>query len=94
MTLDVRSGEIFGFVGSNGAGKTTTMRIGLGVLSPDAGQVRWAGRRSTCLPGGASGTCRSSAAVPRMRVAEQLVYLAQLHGMGHAAAVAAAKRDD
>ncbi|GAB3870279.1 hypothetical protein GCM10029964_004510 [Kibdelosporangium lantanae] len=45
MTFEVRPGELFGFVGSNGAGKTTTMRIALGVLSADAGEVRWAGNR-------------------------------------------------
>src|SRR5690606_11911631 len=43
-SFDVRAGEIFGFVGSNGAGKTTTMRIVLGVLAEDAGEVRWDGR--------------------------------------------------
>jgi len=43
MTFDVRAGELFGFVGSNGAGKTTTMRIALGVLSGDSGEVGWAG---------------------------------------------------
>ena len=37
MSLTVREGEIYGFVGSNGAGKTTAMRITLGVLSPDSG---------------------------------------------------------
>jgi ABC-2 type transport system ATP-binding protein len=34
-------GQLFGFVGPNGAGKTTAMRIILGVLEPDAGQVLW-----------------------------------------------------
>ena len=42
MTFDVRAGELFGFVGSNGAGKTT-MRIALGVLAADSGEVRWRG---------------------------------------------------
>jgi ABC-2 type transport system ATP-binding protein len=36
---------MFGFVGRNGAGKTTAMRIGLGVLEPDASEVRWCGQR-------------------------------------------------
>jgi ATPase subunit of ABC transporter with duplicated ATPase domains len=35
---------MFGFVGPNGAGKTTAMRIILGVLAPDAGEVRWRGQ--------------------------------------------------
>jgi len=81
MTFDVHSGEIFGFVGSNGAGKTTTMRIALGVLAPDSGQVRWDGRpvdlevrrRIGYMP-------EERGLYPRMRVDQQLVYLARLHG--------------
>jgi ABC-type uncharacterized transport system ATPase subunit len=44
LTFTVAEGQMFGFVGPNGAGKTTTMRIVLGVLEPDRGQVRWRGR--------------------------------------------------
>ncbi|HLS72524.1 MAG TPA: ATP-binding cassette domain-containing protein, partial [Actinomycetaceae bacterium] len=44
LSFTVDAGEIFGFVGSNGAGKTTAMRIALGVLAADSGQVRWQGR--------------------------------------------------
>ena len=43
LSFEVPAGEIFGFVGSNGAGKSTTMRIVLGVLAADAGEVRWDG---------------------------------------------------
>ena len=43
LSFEVRAGELFGFVGPNGAGKTTTMRIVLGVLAADAGEVRWGG---------------------------------------------------
>ena len=43
LSLTVREGEIYGFVGSNGAGKTTAMRIILGVLSADAGHVTYGG---------------------------------------------------
>lgn len=82
MTFEVRPGELFGFVGSNGAGKTTTMRIALGVLAADAGEVRWDGqpvnlatrRRIGYMP-------EERGLYPRMKVAEQLVYLARLHGM-------------
>jgi ABC-2 type transport system ATP-binding protein len=41
LSFTVAEGQMFGFVGPNGAGKTTTMRIILGVLEPDAGEVRW-----------------------------------------------------
>ena len=44
LSFTVEPGQLFGFVGPNGAGKTTTMRIILGVLEPDGGEVRWRGR--------------------------------------------------
>ena len=44
IDLTVRPGEIYGFLGPNGAGKTTTMRILLGLIRPDSGQVRLYGR--------------------------------------------------
>ncbi len=39
LSLEVRSGEVFGFLGHNGAGKTTTLRMIVGLLRPDAGAV-------------------------------------------------------
>jgi ABC-2 type transport system ATP-binding protein len=45
IDLDVAEGKIFALLGPNGAGKTTAMRIMLGVLAPDAGQVRWCRHR-------------------------------------------------
>jgi len=44
LSLSVEPGRMFGFVGPNGAGKTTAMRIVLGVLVPDSGEVRWHGK--------------------------------------------------
>jgi len=40
ITFQVRTGEIFGFLGPNGSGKTTTIRMLLGLLRPTAGQAR------------------------------------------------------
>ncbi|HYV86921.1 MAG TPA: ABC transporter ATP-binding protein [Patescibacteria group bacterium] len=40
LSLQVRAGEIFGFIGTNGAGKTTTIKLALGLLTPDGGTVR------------------------------------------------------
>ncbi|HSG27396.1 MAG TPA: ABC transporter ATP-binding protein [Candidatus Krumholzibacterium sp.] len=44
VSFDARGGEILGFLGSNGAGKTTTIKIILGLIRPDAGEVRIFGR--------------------------------------------------
>ena len=40
MNLDVRRGEVYGFLGRNGAGKTTTIRMLLGLIRPSSGCVR------------------------------------------------------
>jgi ABC-2 type transport system ATP-binding protein len=87
LSLEVRAGEIVGFVGSNGAGKSTAMRIMLGVLEADSGEVRWGGRlidldvrrRIGYMP-------EERGLYPRMRVGEQLTYLARLHGLDAASA--------
>jgi ABC-2 type transport system ATP-binding protein len=82
MSFEVRAGELFGFVGSNGAGKSTAMRIILGVLAADSGQVRWQGRPLTLADRRRIGYMPEERGLyPRMRVAEQLEYLARLHGM-------------
>src|SRR5918912_910359 len=43
LDLSVRTGEVHGFLGPNGAGKTTTIRVLLGMLHADAGDVRLLG---------------------------------------------------
>ncbi|HVW43276.1 MAG TPA: ATP-binding cassette domain-containing protein [Amycolatopsis sp.] len=87
MSFDVRAGELFGFVGSNGAGKTTAMRIALGVLAADEGTVRWAGEPVTLDTRRHIGYMPEERGLyPKMKVGEQLTYLARLHGMSAAAA--------
>jgi ABC-type multidrug transport system ATPase subunit len=44
LHLDVRQGEIYGFLGRNGAGKTTTIRMLLGLIGPTSGTVELFGR--------------------------------------------------
>ena len=44
IDFSVARGHVFGFLGANGAGKTTTMRICLGIIPADAGEVRWNGQ--------------------------------------------------
>ncbi|OGT00693.1 MAG: nodulation factor ABC transporter ATP-binding protein NodI [Gallionellales bacterium RIFCSPLOWO2_12_FULL_59_22] len=40
LNLSIRRGECFGLLGPNGAGKTTTLRLLLGLIAPDAGELR------------------------------------------------------
>lgn len=93
LDLAVRPGELFGFVGSNGAGKTTTMRIVLGVLAADAGEVLLDGAPVTAASRRRIGYMPEERGLyPKMPVGEQLVYLARLHGMTRAEATDAMER--
>lgn len=81
LRLTVRYGEVFGLAGS---GKTTVLRIAAGLLTPDEGVVRRMGERLGYLP-------QARGLYPRMRVLDQLVYLAELHGADANDAVRAAE---
>jgi ABC-2 type transport system ATP-binding protein len=83
VSFDVPAGRVVGFVGANGAGKTTTMRIAMGVLAADEGEVSWQGAPVT------SGLRRRFGYMPEERglypkqpVREQLIYLTRLRGAG------------
>lgn len=85
ISFTVEAGELFGFVGANGAGKTTAMRIALGVLRADSGTVTWDGSPIDLARRSRIGYMPEERGLyPRMKVGEQLVYLARLHGMGRA----------
>jgi len=43
LSLDIEPGQILGFVGPNGAGKSTTIRLAMGLIAADAGEVRLLG---------------------------------------------------
>ncbi|MDK4331194.1 ATP-binding cassette domain-containing protein [Corynebacterium accolens] len=87
MTFSVQEGEIFGFVGSNGAGKSTTMRIALGVLAKDSGEVYFDGspinddnrRRIGYMP-------EERGLYGKEPLLSQLTFLGTLHGMNKQAA--------
>ena len=85
VSFAVRPGRTTGFVGANGAGKTTAMRIVLGVLAADSGEVTLGGvpltlpvrRRFGYMP-------EERGLYPKMAIADQLVYLGRVHGLGRA----------
>lgn len=87
VSFQVSSGRMTGFVGGNGAGKTTTMRIILGVLAADSGTVTLDAAPVTPAVRARFGYMPEERGLyPKMKVAEQLVYLGRLHGLSAAAA--------
>ena len=93
LSLEVPEGEVVGFVGPNGAGKTTAMRIALGVLEQDSGEVLWRGRPVSRQVHHRFGYMPEERGLyPKMRADRHLRYLASLHGASDAEAELAAER--
>lgn len=87
VSFTVTPGRKTGFVGGNGAGKTTTMRMVLGVLTPSSGQVLWDGAPITVEQRRRIGYMPEERGLyPRMKLAEQLVFLGRLYGADAASA--------
>jgi ABC-2 type transport system ATP-binding protein len=90
VSLQVSSGSIFGLLGPNGAGKTTTLRMIMDIIAPDAGEVRILGRPRTAKDLERVGYLPEERGLYRkMTVTDQLVFLAELHGVRRRQALAA-----
>jgi ABC-2 type transport system ATP-binding protein len=82
VSFEVKPGRMTGFIGANGSGKTTTMRIILGVLAAHGGTVTWNGSAVTQRMRQQFGYMPEERGLyPKMKVAEQIVWLGQLHGL-------------
>lgn len=85
LSLSIEEGGMHGFLGANGAGKTTTFRMILGLLDPTQGTVRWKGKPITYASSPDIGYLPEERGLyPKMKVEDQLVYLAQLRKMSKA----------
>lgn len=85
LSLNIRSGQIYGLLGPNGAGKTTTLRMIAGLLIPDAGDIQILGQSVIKAPQQAK---RPLAYLPdepllygKLRPMEYLEFVAGLWGM-------------
>ena len=87
VNLTMEPGVIFGFVGANGAGKTTLMRIIMGVLLSDSGEILINGRPATPDDRRQIGYMPSERGLyAKMKILEQLVFFAEIRGMAKAEA--------
>ena len=90
VSLRVRPGEIYGFLGLNGAGKTTTIRALLGMIRPSAGSVQVLGQ--AVGPNGhgpwrqVGHLVEKPTAYPELTVRENLEIARRLHGIGNTSA--------
>ncbi|NLU24501.1 MAG: ATP-binding cassette domain-containing protein [Clostridiales bacterium] len=77
---------VYALLGTNGAGKTTSIRMMLGMLSRDSGEVLWDGRpldTNTCNVGYLA---EERGLYPKYELMDQLIYFAALRGVSRAEA--------
>ncbi len=82
LSFDVPAGSVYGLLGPNGAGKTTTIRMIMNILVPDRGEIRVLGKamddgmkaRVGYLP-------EDRGLYPKMKVAEIILFLAEIKGL-------------
>ncbi len=88
LSLKVKKGEVYGFLGENGAGKTTTLKMVTGLLPPDAGVVIIGGNEVWGNGLEAKRLLGYAPDVPlvyeRLTAEEFLVFIARLHGLDRA----------
>jgi ABC-2 type transport system ATP-binding protein len=82
LDLDIPEGHIFGLLGPNGAGKSTLIRMTLGILLPDAGEVRVLGGTRGLADRGLFGYLPEERGLyPKMKVGDLLKFFANLRGL-------------
>ena len=88
LSLNIPEKEMFGFLGANGAGKTTTFRMILGLLDVSDGSITWDGKPINYETSSIIGYLPEERGLyPKLKVREQIVYLARLRGMQKQAAL-------
>jgi len=82
LSLVIPEKEMFGFLGANGAGKTTTFRMILGLLDTSGGKITWDGNPIDYSTSHLVGYLPEERGLyPKLKVRDQIVYLARLRGM-------------
>jgi ABC-2 type transport system ATP-binding protein len=82
LSISIPEKEMFGFLGGNGAGKTTTFRMILGLLDSSGGTITWNGEKIDYSTSPEIGYLPEERGLyPKMKVSDQIIYLARLRGM-------------
>jgi len=72
---------VYALLGTNGAGKTTTIRIMLGMLSHDSGEILWDGKPMDALKVNVGYLAEERGLYPKYALMDQLIYFAKLKGI-------------
>ena len=81
ISLEMNEPGVFGLLGTNGAGKTTTIRMLLGILKKDSGEITWNGKEVKRKNVNFGYLPKERGIYPKVKIFDQLVYFAELKGM-------------
>ena len=81
ISFEMKKPGVFGLLGTNGAGKTTTIRMMLGILKKDSGEITWNGKSVERKNVNFGYLPEERGIYPKTKIYEQLIYFAELKGM-------------
>ena len=81
ISLSLDKPGVFGLLGTNGAGKTTTIRMLLGIIKKDSGEITWRGKAVTRKTVNFGYLPEERGVYPKTKIFDQLMYFAELKGM-------------
>lgn len=81
ISLNMDKPGVFGLLGTNGAGKTTTIRMILGIIKKDSGNITWNGKSVERKNVNFGYLPEERGIYPKIKIYDQLMYFAELKGM-------------
>ena len=81
ISFELNKPGVFGLLGTNGAGKTTTIRILLGIIKKDSGEITWNGKAVDRKSVNFGYLPEERGVYPKTKIYNQLMYFAELKGM-------------
>lgn len=81
ISLEISKPGVYGLLGTNGAGKTTTIRMLLGILKKDSGEITWNGKEVERKHVNFGYLPEERGVYPKVNIYTQLMYFAKLKGM-------------
>lgn len=81
LTFEMKNPGVYALLGTNGAGKTTSIRMMLGMLSHDSGEVLWKGKTLDAVTCNVGYLAEERGLYPKYALMDQLLYFAALRGV-------------
>lgn len=81
ISLELEQPGVYGLLGTNGAGKTTTIRMLLGIIKKDEGEITWNGKAVDRKSVNFGYLPEERGVYPKVKIWDQLMYFAELKGM-------------